>query len=126
MGESEELTPEKFTFTDALDAATEWVFNYTRLGWVFLVGIFLVIAKLMHWVGMGDTQWINVLWPFIFVAVTILIVSLVFRLKYDVKIVVENELEGKEYNEMVYKGKSWVGSDMRKVILNMRWIKKKK
>ena len=41
---------------------------------------------------------------------TILIVALVFRVRYDFKVVVESELEAKEYNEMVYKGKRWVNS----------------
>ena len=50
---------------------------------------------------------------------------MVFRVRYDFKVVVESELEAKEYNEMVYKGKRWVGSGVKRVILEMRWIKKK-
>jgi len=116
---------EKFTFTDALGAAGEWVFSYTKIGCLSLIGIFLVVIKITGWLGFGDTPWINVLWPFIGVVGTTLIVALIFYMKYDFKVVVESELEAKEYNEMVYKGKRWVGSSVKRVILEMRWIKKK-
>ena len=98
MEDFEKAKAEKFAFTDALDAAFEWVFNYTRLGWLFLIGIFLVVMKFMGWIGLGNTPWINVLWPFIVVIGFTLVVALVFRVKYDFKIVVESELEGKEYS----------------------------
>lgn len=125
MEDYEKAKAEKFTFTDALGAALEWVFSYTKIGWLFLIGIFLVVMKLMNWLELGDTPWINVLWPLILVVGTILIVALVFRVRYDFKVVVESELEAKEYNEMIYKGKSWVSSGVKRVILQMKWIKKK-
>jgi len=120
-----DLSAEKFTFTDALDASFEWVFSSTKLGWLSLIGIFLVVIKITGWLGAGDTPWINVLWPFIVVVGTILIVALVFRARYDFKVVVESKLEAKEYDEMVYKGKRWVNSDVKRVILQMKWMKKK-
>ena len=55
----------------------------------------------------------------------ILVVALVFRVRYDFKVVVKSELEAKEYNEMVREGKQWVKSDVPKTILQMKWIKKK-
>jgi len=125
MEDYEKAKAEKFTFTDAIDAANEWVFKNTRLGCLSLIGVFLVVMKVMGSLGLGDTPWINVLWPFILVVGILLIVALVFRVKYDFKIVVESELEAKEYGEMVYKGKKWVNSGIEKVILEMRWIKKK-
>ena len=125
MEDHENAKLEKFTFTDALGAAGEWVFNNTRLGCLSLIGIFLVVIKVMDWLGAGDTPWINVLWPFFLVAGIVLIATLVFRAKYDFKIVVESELEAKKYNEMVYRGKKWVGSGIKKVILEMKWMKKK-
>lgn len=124
MEEREIAKTEKFTFMNALDASFEWVFDNTRLGWLSLIGIFLVILKVTGWLGFGDIPWINVLWPFIFVVATILIVGLVFRVRYDLKVIIENELEAKEYNEMVYRGKRWVGSGVKRVILQMKWVKK--
>ena len=125
MEDHEKAKVEKFTIANAFDAAEEWVMNTTKCGWLFLIGIFLVVIKVTGWLGFGDTPWINVLWPFIVVAGTILIVALVFRVRYDFKVVVESELEVKEYNEMVYKGKRWIGSGVKRVILEMKWIKKK-
>jgi hypothetical protein len=125
MEDYEKAKAEKFTFADALDAANEWVFRNTKLGCLSLIGIFLVVIKVTGWLGAGDTPWIYVLWPFALVVGMILIVALVFRVRYDFKVVVESELEAKEYNEMVYKGKRWVGSGVKKVILQMKWTKKK-
>lgn len=125
MEDREEAKTEKFSFTDALDASFEWVFSSTKLGCLSLIGIFLVVIKITGWLGSGDTPWINVLWPFILVIGTILIVALVFRARYDFKVVVESELEGKEYDEMMYKGKRWVNSGVKRVILQMKWMKKK-
>ncbi len=125
MEDPEKAKTENFTFTDALDAANEWVFRSTKLGCLSLIGIFLIIAKITGWLGLGDTPWINVLWPFILVVGTILIVAFVFSVKYDSKIVVENELEAKKYSEMVSSGKTWVGSGVNRVILKTKWVKKK-
>ena len=125
MEDHENAKLEKFTFTDALGAAQEWAFNTTRLGYLFVIGIFLVVMKVMGSLGLEDTPWINVLWPFLLVMGTILIVALVFRARYDFKVVVESELEAKEYDEMVYKGKRWVNSGVKRVILQMKWMKKK-
>ncbi|HUV57074.1 MAG TPA: hypothetical protein VMV84_07570 [Dehalococcoidales bacterium] len=55
----------------------------------------------------------------------ILIVALIFRARYDFKVVVESELEAKEYDEMIREGKRWVGIGVKKVILQIRWTKKK-
>ena len=114
---------ETFTFTDAIDAAWDWVFETTHLGWLFLIGIFLVIGKVAGWFG-DDAPWISVLWPFIVVVGSTLIAALVFSMKYDLKVTVENELEAKEYREMVSRGRRWVGSGVDKVILRMKWKKK--
>lgn len=124
MENHKDLNVEKFTFTDALDASFEWVFSSTKLGCLSLIGIFLVVIKITGWLGAGDTPWINVLWPFIFVACVIILVTLVFRVRYYYKIVIQSELEAKEYNEMIYKGKRWVKSGAPKTILQMKWIKK--
>ncbi|MBA7640575.1 hypothetical protein ES703_48245 [subsurface metagenome] len=125
MEDREKAKAENFSFTDALDASFEWVFSSTKLGCLSLIGIFLVVIKVTGWLGFRDTPWINVLWPFIVVVGITLIVALVFRIRYDFKVVVESELEAKEYNEMVYKGKRWVNSGAKKVILQMKWIRKK-
>ena len=96
MEDPEKAKTENFTFTDALDAANEWVFRSTKLGCLSLIGIFLIIAKITGWLGLGDTPWIN-----------------------------ENELEAKKYSEMVSSGKTWVGSGVNRVILKTKWVKKK-
>ena len=124
MEDYEKAKAEKFTFTDALDASSEWVFSSTKLGCLSLIGIFLVVVKITGWLGFGDTPWINVLWPFIFVAGVILLVTLVFRVRYYYKIVIESQLEAKEYNEMIYKGKRWLKSGVPKTILQIKWTKK--
>ena len=125
MEDHEKAKLEKFTFADALDAAQEWVFNTTKCGWLFLIGIFLVVIKVTGSLGAGDTPWINVLWPFLFVAGAILVVALVFDVKYDFKVVGESEVEAKEYKERLFTGKKWNSSGVEKVILEMRWVKKK-
>ena len=125
MEQRDKAKLEKFTIANALDAAEEWAFNTTRLGWLFLIGIFLVVMKLTGSLGAGDTPWTHVLWPFAFVAATILIVALVFFIKYRYKIVVESEVEAKEYKERLFTGKKWNSSGVEKVILEMRWAKKK-
>ena len=124
MEQSEKAELEKFTIGNALDAAQEWVFNTTRLGWLFLIGIFLVVIKITGWLGAGDTPWINVLWPFFLVVGTILIVALIFYVKYDSKVVIRSEVEAKEYKERLLRGKKWSSSGLEKVILEMRCVKK--
>jgi len=125
MEQSEKAELEKFTIGNALDAAQEWVFNTTRLGWLFLIGIFLVVMKVMGSLGLGDTPWVNVLWPFFLVVGTILIVALIFYVKYDSRVVIRSEVEAKEYKERLLRGKKWNSSGLEKVILEMRWVKKK-
>lgn len=56
---------------------------------------------------------------------TIVIVALVFYVKYDFTVVIESEVEAKEYKERLFKGKRWSNSGVEKVILEMRWVKKK-
>jgi hypothetical protein len=125
VNDHERLTPVKFSYVDALDAANEWVFKYTRLGCLTLIGVFLIVIKIGGWLGSKDTPWINVIWPFIMVVVVVLVVSIVFRLKYHLKIEIESEFEAKEYNKIMSKGKRWISSGMPNTILHMNWTKKK-
>lgn len=56
MEDHEEAKLKKFTIANALDAAEEWVFKTTRLGWLFLIGIFLVVMKFTGALGLEDTS----------------------------------------------------------------------
>ena len=76
---------DKFTFKDASICANVWVFIYTRIGYLTLIGVFLVIAKMVGWLGLEDISWINVLWPFIFIAAVILVVTLIYWIKHNLK-----------------------------------------
>jgi hypothetical protein len=122
MQDHEKETAEKFTIADAFSVAQEWVFNTTRLGWLTIIGIILVVVKV---IGSLDTAWINVLWPFILVAGTISITALVFYMKYNFKVVIETEVEAKEYKERLFAGKTWHNSGVQGVILQVKWVKKK-
>jgi hypothetical protein len=105
--------------------AGDWIFKYTRLGWLFLIGIFLVVMQLTGLLGPEDTSWTDILWIFPVVVGTILIVALVFYVKYRFKVVIESEVEAKEYGERVVIGKRWNSSGVKGMILEMRWVKKK-
>jgi hypothetical protein len=125
MEQRGETKLEKFTFANALDMAGAWIFKYTRLGCLFLIGIFLVVMQLTGLLGPEDTSWTDILWIFPVVVGTILIVTLVFYVKYRFKVVIESEIEAKEYGERLVTGRRWHGSSVKGVILEMRWIKKK-
>jgi len=124
MEDQEKAKLEKFTFINALDAASEWTFRNTRVTWFFLICILLIIAQAAGCFG-TDTDVTGLLWIFPFSIGFLLIVALIFYLKYRFKVVVESEVEAKEYKERLFKGKRWNSSGVRGVILEMRWVEKK-
>ena len=119
MGVNNEITFPKFTIVDAFDAATEWVMGYTRIGWLFVIGIILSVAKLTGFIIDADTPWINVLWPFIVVVSVLVVATMIFYRIYDYKMIVETEVSPGEYKESLMWGKRWGKIGIKKVILKL-------
>lgn len=122
--DNEDVELAKFTAWDAFSAASDWLQVYTKIGWLFLIGIVLVILKL---VGIIDptSPWIEVLWPLMLVLIALIITSVIFRSMYDHKIIVLEEDENK-FKQIAMNSRIWRKSGIKRVILKIDFKKQKK